>query len=477
MGHRSPILATSVFDQLEQWLHREYRMQCDRVKQLPEPNPLPILPAVDTVQGRERSFVKRKRGKKRLRVSCVLGLVVFINCSSVAQPSASGKESPAKNVATEATGAGLRHEREQALKSLGYFARTEAVNPKKRAVTKDTSPAFDGVNLYNSRHRASALLLDMGGKVLHEWRAPNAKPPWMHTVLMRNGDLLVISKGHYVARLDWNSNVVWRRSMGAHHDLTVGPEGNIYVLTHRVIWHRHRGVAIPIMDDQIVILSPDGEILKKRSLFPVLGPLVSEGRLNRIKRLTEDGVSTAKLIREGAPADTTHTNSIQVLRRSIASIASVGSILLSVREIDRIVIINEGMDKVLWSWGRGELEGQHHATLLENGNITIFDNGVNRKRSRVLEMNPMTGQIVWSYAHPDFYSRLRGSAQLLPNGNMLATESDKGHAFEITRKGKRVWEFWNPDVRKGNPPTRGVIYRLTRYPMDYLASGLLGAKK
>jgi hypothetical protein len=83
---------------------------------------------------------------------------------------------------------------------------------------------------------------------------------------------------------------------------------------------------------------------------------------------------------------------------------------------------------------------------------------------------------VWRYEHPEFFYRLRGSAQTLPNGHVLVTESDKGHAFEVTRDGTRVWEFWNPDVIDGDTPTRGVIYRLIRYPLDYLEKGLISGE-
>ena len=47
-------------------------------------------------------------------------------------------------------------------------------------------------------------------------------------------------------------------------------------------------------------------------------------------------------------------------------------------------------------------QGQHAPTPLENGNILIFDNGVHRLDdplpfSRVIEVNPATNEIVWTY--------------------------------------------------------------------------------
>ena len=50
----------------------------------------------------------------------------------------------------------------------------------------------------------------------------------------------------------------------------------------------------------------------------------------------------------------------------------------------------------------------------------------------------------------------------------------KGRSFEVTRAGKIVWEFWNPDIIGSEKPTRAIIYRMTRYEKDYLEEGLLG---
>ena len=36
-------------------------------------------------------------------------------------------------------------------------------------------------------------------------------------------------------------------------------------------------------------------------------------------------------------------------------------------------------------------------TMLASGNVLVFDNGVWRGYSRVIEMEPATSEIVWSY--------------------------------------------------------------------------------
>ena len=52
------------------------------------------------------------------------------------------------------------------------------------------------------------------------------------------------------------------------------------------------------------------------------------------------------------------------------------------------------------SGAAGEISHQHHATELESGNILIFDNGShsrNRAASRIVEVNPETKEIDWTY--------------------------------------------------------------------------------
>lgn len=164
-----------------------------------------------------------------------------------------------------------------------------------------------------------------------------------------------------------------------------------------------------------------------------------------------------------------HTNSIAVLEHAIDGIAPAGSLILSFRATSRVAIVDAAVQQVLWRWGRGELQAQHDATQLEDGNLLIFDNGLRRSASRALVVDPRTGEIVWQYAAEGLYSRLRGGAQALPNGNVLITEADKGHAIEVSPEGEVVWEFWNPDVRTDDEgrPERAILYRLNRFPRSY----------
>jgi len=41
------------------------------------------------------------------------------------------------------------------------------------------------------------------------------------------------------------------------------------------------------------------------------------------------------------------------------------------------------------------LDGQHQPTMLPNGHIMVYDNGTRRGYSRVIELDPLSAEIVW----------------------------------------------------------------------------------
>ena len=143
-----------------------------------------------------------------------------------------------------------------------------------------------------------------------------------------------------------------------------------------------------------------------------------------------------------------------------------------------IFILDQNTKQIVWSaiddQIRDRLEGPHGATMLSNGHILLFDNGRYRLWSRVIEFEPLTYKIVWEYRPDDFYSSTGGYAQKLPNGNILVTESDAGHVFEVTPQKEIVWEFYNPlpgpcFPRDGGPPDcHRPIYRMVRYSPEMI---------
>jgi hypothetical protein len=129
--------------------------------------------------------------------------------------------------------------------------------------------------------------------------------------------------------------------------------------------------------------------------------------------------------------------------------------------------------EIVWA-ARGLWEHQHDPDALDNGNLLIFDNQGKKGKggmSRILEWNPSTSVVEWCYSgttEVPFSSASRGCEELLPNGNVLITESNNGRLVEVTRDGQVAWEFHNPhrDEEKGN--LVAVVYSAQRYRTDEL---------
>jgi len=154
-----------------------------------------------------------------------------------------------------------------------------------------------------------------------------------------------------------------------------------------------------------------------------------------------------------------------------------GDILTSYRPISTVIRIVRKTGEIGLKLGSPTLAGQHAPTLLENGNILIFDNGVHclddpLPFSRVIEINPATNKIEWTYQDrpvSNFFTPRMGNAQRLPNGNTLINEASFGRVFEVTEDGEIVWEYVNPFF--GGPPNAETneIFRAYRYSAEEIA--------
>jgi hypothetical protein len=342
-------------------------------------------------------------------------------------------------------------------------ARTEV-----RGVTLCGDAAFPGFTLYTSGDRAVAQLIAMDGRVVHEWSRPYSevwndsaavRDPqrdefifWHKARLLPNGDLLALYEaagdtpwGYGLVKLAPDSRVIWAYLQQAHHDIDVMPDGRILTLTHSISNERVDEFAElerPRVEDFLVVLSADGEELRRISLTRAL----LESRFRAL----------LFTIPHFALADPLHANAVELVDPAYAGKLPVQApehVLLSFREPGAIALLDLESEEIVWAT-RGPWIGQHDPSLLENGNILLFDNLGNHQSgnaAQVVEFDPRTEGIAWRYAGTEeapFASVIRSSAERLPNGNTLITESDGGRLFEVTSDGETVWEFVNP-VRAG----------------------------
>ena len=352
-------------------------------------------------------------------------------------------------LAVESAGDALQAEQ---LAVLGYVEGLPDEDLARAGVLLHEPAAWQGLNFYNSSSAAEAFLFDMDGKVVHSWKLNS--DPWYHATLLDDGGLVANIRFEGIVRLSRDSDVLWTWSGVAHHALDVAEDGTIYAITGPTARIPSVHETLDVVDDTIVVLSKDGEEQSRISLLQVLQKSPYRALLPAVSHMTK--ASTA--------LDILHTNHVEVFDGRLADrgpLYAKGNLMVSMAHLNAVMILSGETHEVLWLWGPTNVTYQHHPSLLDDGSILLFDNG--RKRSRVLEVDPLTNQIRWQYTDPDFFTATQGSAQRLQNGNTLITESNTGHVFEVTRDGKMVWAWANPDrtdtIRRG-------IWRMRRVAAD-----------
>ena len=297
-----------------------------------------------------------------------------------------------------------------------------------------------GYNLVFYRRRVP-LIVDMNGHVVHSWPEVRATG---RLRLNRDGSLAVIGVDNLIKEYSWDGELRWHFQLddkhnSPHHDLIQTHGGNYLILAHD--GHGHSDYLLEIDRDGAVVWEWWFE--DHTSAFP-----------------NWDHEST----------DPSHTNSIRELppNRWFASGDErfrPGNILASARSLNTIFIIDKISGDVVWTYSKG-LDGQHEAAMIDEGArgsglIMVFNNGLqdlfDYRRSKAQAINPVTGEVEWVYESDFFFSSIGGTTQALPGNSVLITSSHGGRVFEVTRRGRIVWE-WVPPF---------LPMRVERVPYDH----------
>lgn len=378
----------------------------------------------------------------------------------------------------------LTEEQERAirqLRSIGYVAGSDPAPTTSSITIHDELEAHNALNLVVSGHGPEALLMDMAGTTLHRWALdisdvwPDFNPVehfgtrksvlhtfWRRAHLMDNGDLLAMFSGIGLIKVNKHSQLIWSVRNGSHHDLYVTPGEEIYVLTEEAHINEMYNPREPILEDFICVLDSHGHELSRLSVLEALRSSPFSAVLNRLE----------------PSGDILHTNTIELIEKPPADTASPfrqGTVLISIREKDMVCAVD--LEKKAVYWAESNMwSAQHQPTLLDNGNMLVFDNeGAGEQHSAVLEYDPVQRKIKWSYVGGragELFSKTNGSCQRLPNGNTLITESDRGRAFEVTPGGKIVWEYINPHRAGEQDELIATLFEVVRlrdnFQLDWL---------
>ncbi|MFI5266943.1 MAG: aryl-sulfate sulfotransferase [Chloroflexota bacterium] len=329
----------------------------------------------------------------------------------------------------------------------------------------DRTRAFRGYTLFTSSSGDTTYLIDMEGELVHRWQPPAPLRPYYGYLLPDSHLLLRCSTGSEawpyggassaVVELDWQGHVLWQYQHPAlHHDHCRLRNGNTLVL----FWEELPGELASrvqggapageerLLGDGLWELTPAGEIAWEWHASDHLDPVA-------------DAICPLEKRHEWS-----HANAVEELPD--------GNLLLSFRQLDTIAVVERASGRFLWKWGRGVVSHQHDPNPLPNGNVLLFDNGthgLDMPRSRAIEVNPRSGEIVWEYHGTpkiSFFSPHISGVQRLPNSNTLICEGGPGRLFEVTPDGEIVWEYVNPFAFLHRGEMGTSVFRAHRYAAD-----------
>ena len=339
--------------------------------------------------------------------------------------------------------------------------------PEKTGLVGKVDGAYQpGHILYTTTHDRKVHLIDENGEALHEWdfSFEEAWPGQTHIIsvvpitdkyayardahVYENGDILVMVTiggttpwGIGLIKLDKDSNILWTYDGYANNDFHVTRDGRIFVVEHDIREDKPDvdvDVFVPFLEDNIVEIGQDGKPIKRISLIDAA---IEAGYQAWFMQFENDG-----------KGDPTHSNSIEDIPEDHPSIEWLkrGYLVVSVRNLNSLVVLDPESGKVI-KIIEVRARMQHDIDYLPNRHFMLFDNQGDFEGegyTRVIEFEPDTQNIVWSYnggdGEEELQSQFWGETQRMDIGTTMITYGEKGEIREVDADGNIVWRYIAP---------------------------------
>jgi len=328
-------------------------------------------------------------------------------------------------------------------------------------------PAHTGNDLNHPIGNIYAL--DAGGKLV-----------WYHVVQAKIDDVEYLSNGHVlyasngtIVEIDMLGNEIRRYTAAQigvpalHHMVTELPNGNLVTLypEMREVGGYPGNLTYKVVADGIAEFTRDGQPVRLYSLWNVLDPYRVIDQLGWIIPVWPDLFGADSRTLTGA--------------NGVVYDASDDSFLVSMRQQDAVMKISRATGELIWvlgsdwagsggddSWPFLQLVGpgllplhQHAPNLLPNGHLMLYDNGNSRQLpeySRPVEYAidganlTLTQEWTWKDPayNPPLFSIFTGDADLLPNGNVLVSDTGLWDSYPLGLRWIRFAEVRKSDNHK-----------------------------
>lgn len=354
-----------------------------------------------------------------------------------------------------------------------------------------------------------AWLMDRQGEVKHIWKFRSDLWPEMKTVkslplvglsyaypvdvhLLDDGGILVSFQARNtwpfaigMARLDKDSNIIWKKEFNAHHWFTITPDKKIITPSLRMMdapravgrtQSRIQGDNGKYFDDMITTLTMDGEILEQVSMLDVL-------EKSGLNSLFYGSVNDAP--RDVNTDDPLHLNFIERVGEEIAAERpefNADDLLVSFRQLNTLAIIDRPSWTIKWI-SSGSTHRQHCPRFLDSKHILIFDNqggdmSLGGTRLARMSLDRRLAETVFPTSENPPASRVYSkSAGFIDIGRerktALMSVTNQGRLLEIdlaTALPRWEYQFVEEGVKRPNLFCARYIYNVS-FPLNQVEAG------
>ena len=347
---------------------------------------------------------------------------------------------------------------------LGTFLHSSFYKPSGHHSDLSSVHIFDaqrtcrGYNLFNKN------LIDEKGRIVKQWTKAE------YGVIDKNGDFygkLWTNKSIW-GRYTWDDHAIWEKTFPTDHGIYLTPKETVVVFTKQP--HNYNNYNVDF--DVILEFDKNGRQLQRYAFWDHLKEYQPYHAEFNIDSSFPAPFGFLKFFMEKRKLyDYFHLNFFSIIPPNPLEGKNPafrpGNWLISLLNGSMVFILDQDTKKILWHMAandvQGGLQGQHSVSMLPDGNILLFENGADRKVSRILMIDPLTLKIKWQYDHL-YFTPLNGFVQALPNGNILVTESRKGHVIELTPDKEIAWDFYKSETSTHHLDPEVKIYFMIRYP-------------
>jgi len=313
----------------------------------------------------------------------------------------------------------------------------------------DEDQYFPGLNLVVIFNSGNSFIMDpLGNPVAYINKLDLGEPSFFASQFLENGNIIGHSEiplSGFGFELDLDGEIYFQTlSEGHHHDFIKSSRGTYFGIKNS--WDYIENICED--QDPLFVYWQGDVFFEYDSSGNVIWEWDALDHLDYSEYNPDycDGVNPDVI-------DWTHANSVHYDEKT-------NSVLVSFRNISRIVNINYVTGEINWQIGEAEFmdsveheidflfSGQHAAETLENGNILFFDNHsyltpqISGCKEFSYDSTLSEFTKVWSYElDEELFGQFGGDCDRLENGHNLINTGSSGHLMELNHNNEIIWDI------------------------------------